>query len=84
LQPNSRRSEHNRSTTAETTERVLQLASAMGGNGRSSHREGTYAYADCAARYLGGQIPTQPAHVYTSSGFVTGTTFGSACHPVGS
>jgi hypothetical protein len=56
----------------------------MGGNGRSSHREGTYAYADCAARYLGGQIPTQPAHIYTSSGFVTGTTFGSACRPVGS
>jgi hypothetical protein len=42
---------------------------------------GTYAYADCAARFLGGQFPTGPAHIFSSSGFVTGLTFGSPCHP---
>jgi hypothetical protein len=44
---------------------------------------GTYAYADCATRYLGGHFPTRPAHIYTTSGFVTGMTFGSACQPIG-
>ena len=44
---------------------------------------GTYAYADCAARYLPGQFPMRPAHIFTSSGFVTGPTFGSKCQPGG-
>lgn len=44
---------------------------------------GTYDYADCAARFRPGQFPIHPAHIYTSSGFVTGRTFGSSCQPQG-
>ena len=43
---------------------------------------GTYAYGDCAQRYLGGTMPTHPAHVFTKTGFVTGMTFGHKCTPV--
>ncbi|MHB2024986.1 MAG: hypothetical protein ACYCO3_16980, partial [Mycobacteriales bacterium] len=45
--------------------------------------KGTYAYADCAARYLAGQFPTRPAQIFTSSGYVTGLTFGQRCTPPG-
>jgi len=41
---------------------------------------GTYAYADCAARFQGGTIPTHPAHIFTKTGYVTGMTFGR-CKP---
>lgn len=42
---------------------------------------GTYAYADCGARFLSGQFPSRPAHLHTRTGYVTGMTFGSACRP---
>jgi len=44
---------------------------------------GTYAYGDCAERFLGGTIPVHPAHIFTSSGYVTGMTFGHKCTPPG-
>lgn len=42
---------------------------------------GTYAYGDCAARFMGGTIPSHPAHIFTRTGFVTGMTFGHKCTP---
>ena len=42
---------------------------------------GTYAYGDCAARYFAGTFPTRPAHIFTSTGYVTGMTFGHHCVP---
>jgi hypothetical protein len=42
---------------------------------------GTYAYGDCAQRFLAGTIPTHPAHIFTKAGFVTGPTFGHKCTP---
>lgn len=42
---------------------------------------GTYAYGDCAKRYFAGTFPTRPAHIFTSTGYVTGPTFGHHCIP---
>ena len=43
---------------------------------------GTEAYGDCGRRYTAGTFPTGPAHVFTSTGFVTGPTFRSKCTPL--
>jgi len=42
---------------------------------------GTYAYADCGQRYAEGQFPSRPAHIFTSTGYVTGRSFYSKCTP---
>ena len=36
-----------------------------------------------APRFFAGTFPTRPAHIFTSSGYVTGMTFGHHCTPPG-
>jgi hypothetical protein len=42
---------------------------------------GTYAYADCGQRFVLGQFPSRPAHIYTKTGYVNGPNFYSKCTP---
>ena len=44
---------------------------------------GTYAYADCGAKYTQGQFPSRPAHIFTKTGYVNGIDFYTKkCTPV--
>jgi hypothetical protein len=47
--------------------------------------QGTYAYADCGAKYTQGGFPSHPAHIFTAKGYVNGIDFyKKKCTPVGS